>query len=103
MYVLPYISIPVLSFFPLRVLYGVLRRRLSPLHQAERLRISSTRAGSRARDVRPSEGFLVLSPGGGKEERAVRGEWGRRGSMSRTGSQYSSPARDRLVCSSGVL
>jgi hypothetical protein len=33
MYVLPYISISVLSSFPLRVLYGVLRRRLSPLHQ----------------------------------------------------------------------
>src|SRR5215218_7373535 len=49
------------------------------------------------RDVRPSEGFLVLCPGGGKEERATRGGWGRRGSMSRTGSQYSSPARDQVV------
>ena len=68
------------QLFPPRVLYGVLRRRLSRLHHAGTgLRISSatvTRAGSQARDPRPSEGFLegflAVSLGGGKEERAAR-------------------------------
>jgi hypothetical protein len=68
------------QLFPPRVLYGVPRRRLSRLHHAGTgLRISSatvTRAGSQARDPRPSEGFLegflAASLDGGKEERAAR-------------------------------
>ena len=71
------------QLLPPRILYGFPRRWLSRPHHAGRLRISSatvTRAGSQARNPSPSEdflerfleGFLAVSPGGGKEERAAR-------------------------------
>src|SRR5688500_15180636 len=107
MTVYQYLSTQLLS--P-RILYGFPRRWLSRPHHAGRLRISSatvTRAGSQARNPSPSEdfleGFLAVSPGGGKEERATTARrMGKTRPMSPTSIRYSSPAKDQLVCASGI-